>query len=213
MLIKLIQGTLVTTAIVILPALGSPAILKTPHLWILIGTGVAASFFQPKYNPFKCAPDSKDRGTAAQIIWSIYITQLFMLIEAIYFRYPESVSRDFITAFGLALIVVGLAIRTWGVMQLGSFFTWYIASQKNQKVIRTGPYRFIRHPGYSGAFLTYTGTTLFLHTWVAFILTAVALSFAFYRRVHLEEMELRQSLGSDYVEYCRSVRRFIPWIL
>ncbi len=212
MIKKLIQGIIVSSIIVIVPTIGNLEILNAPHLWILILIGILASLFQPQYNPFKHAPEEIDKGTANQIIWTIYITQLFMLIEAIYFRYPECISWNTFTIIGLIMMVFGLILRSWAVFTLGKFFTWHIAVQDGQSVVRTGPYKLIRHPGYSGAFLTYVGTSLFLGAWIAFALSFIFLLFAFTRRVHFEEKELKKELGVSYENYCKEVKRFIPWI-
>jgi len=192
--------------------IGNNAMLSAPHLWILIAIGVLASLFQPQYNPFKRSPTAEDKGTANQIIWSIYFSQLSVLIEAAYFRYPASVSWSTLTTFALIQMVSGLAIRTWAVFTLGRYFTWHISTQEKQTIIKTGPYAFVRHPGYFGAFLTYTGTALFLKAWFSFILSFAILLFAFLRRIYHEEKELKLNLGNQYDSYCNSVKRFIPGI-
>jgi protein-S-isoprenylcysteine O-methyltransferase len=212
MLRKFIQGLLVSLLIVLVPMIGNPAMLSAPHLWILVAIGVAASLFQPRYNPFKGSPNSKDKGTASQIIWSIYLTQLFVLIEAAYFRYPESIHWSTTTTFALIMMLSGLAIRTWAVFTLGRFFTWHISTRDDQTIIKTGPYAFVRHPGYFGAFLTYSGTALFLNAWVAFPFSLIVLLFAFLRRINHEENELKIYFGREYDAYCDSVKRFIPCI-
>jgi protein-S-isoprenylcysteine O-methyltransferase len=186
--------------------------LTAPHPWILIVIGILASLFQPAYNPFRRSPNREDRGTANQIIWSIYLTQLSALTEGTYFRYPESVHWSTITTFALILMVSGLAIRTWAVFTLGSFFTWHISVRSDQTIIATGPYAIVRHPGYLGAFLTYASTPLFLKAWFAFPLSLIVLLFAFLRRIRHEERELRANFGSRYEVYCDSVKRFIPGI-
>jgi protein-S-isoprenylcysteine O-methyltransferase len=212
MLKKFIQGLLVSLLVVGVPSIWNPAMLQAPHLWILVLIGVLATLFQPAYNPFNRSPNAEDRGTANQIIWSIYVTQLSVLIEAAYIRYPESISWTALTTLALILMVTGLAIRTWAVLTLGGYFTWHISTRKDQPIIKTGPYAFVRHPGYFGAFLTYASSALFLKAWIAFVLAIVILLFAFLRRIHYEEKELRLNLGSQYVSYCSSVKRFIPGI-
>lgn len=212
MIKKFIQGLIASSLIVMVPVIGNQAILAAPHLWILIVIGILASLFQPDYNPFKRSPNTEDKGTANQIIWSIYFIQLSVLIEAAYFRYPESISWSTLTTVALILMVSGLAIRTWAVFTLGRYFTWHISTQKNQTIIKTGPYAFVRHPGYFGAFLTYASTALFLKAWFAFILALIVLMVAFLRRIHHEEKELRLNLGSQYDSYCNRVKRFIPGI-
>lgn len=212
MIKKTIQGLIASLLIVIVPVIGNNAMLYAPHIWILVIIGILASLFQPDYNPFKRSPNTEDRGTANQIIWSIYFTQLSVLIEATYFRYPESISWSTLTTFALVLMVTGLAIRTWAVFTLGRYFTWHISTQENQTIINTGPYAFVRHPGYFGAFLTYASTALFLKAWVSFVLSLIILLFAFLRRIHHEEKELKLNLGSQYDSYCNNVKRFIPGI-
>ena len=186
--------------------------LAAPQVWLLFVIGVLASLFQPRYNPLGRAPDAKDRGTANQIVWSVYFTQAAVLVEAAYFRYPASAQWDWITTAALALMAAGLWIRTWGVMTLGKYFTWHITVEKQQTVIRTGPYRFVRHPGYLGAFLTYASTAAFFHAWTALVPSMIILLIAFLRRMHYEEKEMRATLGEEYASYSRCVCRFIPWV-
>jgi protein-S-isoprenylcysteine O-methyltransferase len=209
---KLVQGFTASAFVTILPVAGNPSMLAAPQVWWLFTVGVLATFFQPRYNPFGRPPDAKDRGTAKQIVWSVYITQAAVLVEAAYFRYPASVKWDWITTSALVLILSGLWIRTWGVMTLGKYFTWHITAEKRQTVVRNGPYRFVRHPGYLGAFLTYSSTAAFFHAWTALIPSAGILLFAFLRRIHYEEKEMLSVLGDNYGSYCQSVRRFIPGI-
>lgn len=212
MIKKFIQGLVASSLIVCVPVIGNTAMLRSPQLWIMVLIGVLASLFQPDYNPFRRSPNTEDKGTANQIIWSIYFTQLSVLVEAAYFRYPESVSWTTLTTFALLLMVSGLAIRTWAVFTLGRYFTWHITTQEDQAVIKNGPYAFVRHPGYFGAFLTYAGTGIFLTAWFSFSLSLIILSFAFLRRIHHEEKILKLNLGVQYDSYCANVKRYIPGI-
>jgi protein-S-isoprenylcysteine O-methyltransferase Ste14 len=212
MIKKFTQGLIASLLIVCAPVIWNTAMFRAPHLWIMVLIGVLASLFQPGYNPFKHSPNTKDKGTANQIIWSIYFTQLFALIEAAYLRYPESISWSSLTTVALILMVAGLAIRTWAVFTLGKYFTWHITTQESQTIIKTGPYALVRHPGYFGAFLTYASTALFLKAWFSFIPSIIILLFAFLRRIHHEEKELSLNLGSQYDSYRKSVKRLIPGI-
>jgi protein-S-isoprenylcysteine O-methyltransferase len=212
MIKKFIQGLIASLLVVCVPVMWNTAMLQAPQLWILVLIGVLASLFQPEYNPFKRSPNTEDKGTANQIIWSVYLTQLSILIEAAYFRYPESIAWSTRTTFALILMVSGLAIRTWAVFTLGKYFTWHISTQEDQTIIKTGPYAFVRHPGYFGAFLTYASTALFLKAWFSFVLSLFILLFAFLRRIHYEEKKLKLELGNQYDSYCKSVKRLIPGI-
>lgn len=212
MLRKLLVGIVVSLGIFILPALGNVDALRHPHLWVLFFVGVAAQLFQPNYKPVDTSAPSHDRGTATQIVWSVYLTQLAGMIEGIYFRYPDSFRWDAISAFALLMIILGFGLRTWSVRELGRFFTWHITVQPDQKVVKTGPYSFVRHPGYSGALFMYVFTLIFIHSWFSAVLAPVVLLAAFLRRIHYEENWLRRHLGNDYAAYSTQVKAIIPFV-
>ena len=212
MLKRLLLGSIVSCLVVILPVVGNIDILRAPHMWILIVLGVLASILQPSYNPFTITAKPKDKGTGAQIIWSVYLTQLVAILEATYLRYPASVQWNHITTVALIVAICGLALRTWAVLLLGPLFTMHIDIQQDHKVVTTGPYRIVRHPSYLGAFIMYVATIVFLQAWFSAIAACAILPPAFFRRMHYEEELLATELGQDYKDYARNVRKFIPWL-
>ncbi|PIR73612.1 MAG: hypothetical protein COU40_01795 [Candidatus Moranbacteria bacterium CG10_big_fil_rev_8_21_14_0_10_35_21] len=209
---KILLGIIVVATVVILPIVGNLQMLDTPQLWIMAIIGIVASFFQPSYNPFKKSVDKEDRGTALQIIWSIYITQIITIAEATYLRFPESMHWDYITTIALVVMLVGLILRSWAVTTLGGQFTWHIDRKTSKNLIKTGPFRFLRHPGYAGALLTYTFSALFLHAWFSVAINFIVLIIAFTRRIYFEEAVLMDIFGIKYSEYCKKVRKMIPLI-
>ena len=132
------------------------------------------------------------------------------MIEAVYFRYPESFRWDLITTAALVLMAIGLGLRVWAVVTLGRYFTWFITVYDDHKVIRTGPFRFIRHPAYCGALLLFVGTLIFLDAWVGAGLSLVFQLFAYVRRIRYEEALMIERLGERYVTYTREVRALVP---
>lgn len=210
MIRKIVKGIAASLAIVILPVLGNAGMYYTPQIWILVAIGLIGSIFQPDYNLIKDKSNSKDSGTEAQIIWSVYISQLFAVLEAGYLRFPDSVKWDMITTVSLIIMISGLMLRTWSIYTLGNYFTMHLAIQEDHKIISKGPYRYLRHPSYVGAFLTYLGTTVFLHSWFSMIIAAVILSMAWLRRMHYEEKLLIEKFGDEYISYCRTAKKAIP---
>ncbi len=114
------------------------------------------------------------------------------------------------TTLALALMLTGLGLRVWAVRTLGRYFTWFITVYDDHRVIRTGPFRFIRHPAYCGALLLFVGTLLFLHAWIGAALSLVFQLFAYVRRIRYEEAEMIERLGEEYVTYTREVRALVP---
>lgn len=212
MIYRLIHGLVISLAIVAPAAIIQPGILSYPHTWILLCTGILASVFQPSYKAFEKSRTNEDRGTAVQIVWSIYVTQLAALIEAGYFRYPASFRFDFISIVALNFMLIGLGLRTWAVYVLGKFFTWNIEVKNDQKVVEVGPYRLIRHPSYAGAFLTYVSSAVFLHAWISAVISVVVLMAAFLRRIRHEEALLKKNLPS-YESYCTRTKALVPFFI
>lgn len=212
MLKKLAQGIIISLFAVILPVLGNSAILRAGHLWIIFILALLASVFQPGYNPFTITMKPRDRWTGAQIIWSVYLTQLAAILEATYLRYPSSVQWDVVAAVGLVAAVLGLAFRTWSVLTLGNLFTMHLDIQEDHSIVQKGPYRLVRHPSYLGAFVMYMSTVVFLHAWFSLIAAVLVLPAAFIRRIHYEEELLKGEFGDEYELYSRQVKRIIPWI-
>ena len=210
MLRKMLVGAAVSLTITVLLALGNARALLAPQLWVLLAVGILANVFQPTYNPFDKSGTAQDRGTALQILWSVYLTQVVTVVEAIYFRYPDSFRWDLATTIGLICMIAGLVLRTWAVFVLGRYFTWHISVQRGQRVIRNGPYRFVRHPSYTGAFLTYVFSPVFLHAWYSTCVAPVVLALAFSRRIRHEESVLKANLGREYEVYCQEVGVLVP---
>ncbi|MBV8518381.1 MAG: isoprenylcysteine carboxylmethyltransferase family protein [Acidobacteria bacterium] len=210
MIRKLLTALLASCAIYGLPALAHPDIFRTPQFWILIAFAVGISAFQPAYKPVDASAPKHDRGTAAQIVWSVYLTQLIGILEAVFVRYPDSFRWDAVTTAALVLMAAGLALRVWAVLTLGRFFTWFITVYEDHQVIRTGPFRFIRHPSYGGALLLFVGTLLFIHAWVGAALSLAFQLFAYVRRIRYEEAMMIERLGKPYVVYTREVRALVP---
>ena len=207
---EIIKGIVVSSTIAVLPVLGNLEMFYSPQIWILFAIGVLASVLQPDYKLVPDKSNTKDKSTEIQIIWSVYITQLLAVLEAAYLRFPESIRWDIYTTVSLGIMILGLVLRTWAIYTLGEYFTMHLAIQQGHKIIRHGPYKYFRHPSYVGAFLTYFGTSVFLHTWFSLIAAAIILPIAWLRRIHYEEELLTEKFGDEYKSYCQSVKRAIP---
>jgi len=210
MIILLMRRFIAASAISILPVLGNIGIFSFPQIWIVFILTFTAFILQPNFKVVVDKNNRWDNGTEIQIIWSVCATQLCAVCEAAYLNFPDSVRWNMATTAALIAIVAGLSLRTWAVYTLGSFFTMHLSIQNNHKVICTGPYKFLRHPSYAGAFFIYLGFPLFLHAWIALAAAAVLLPLAWIRRIHYEEKMLHQTLGEEYSTYCKSVKRAIP---
>jgi protein-S-isoprenylcysteine O-methyltransferase Ste14 len=117
---------------------------------------------------------------------------------------------DLAVVTGLILIVACVAIRAWSIITLGRFFQYSIRIQSGHTVVTTGPYRFVRHPSYTGLSLGVAGYALACGD-VWSLLAAAALAGAGLTvRIRVEERQLRESLGADYATFAAHHKRLIP---
>jgi len=113
---------------------------------------------------------------------------------------------------GFILIAVGYALAVWALVE-NRFFSSVvrIQTERGHVVCDSGPYRFIRHPGYAGNILPLPGIVLALSSVWTLIPAAVALIIAVVRTI-LEDRTLLEELPG-YQDYAQRVRyRLIPGI-
>jgi protein-S-isoprenylcysteine O-methyltransferase Ste14 len=113
---------------------------------------------------------------------------------------------------GVIVMWLGLAIRVWAIAALGRAFRTTVEVDPGQAVVSTGPYRWVRHPSYSGLLLIVIGCGLAAGNWLALTVCAVLPLPALLWRIHVEEAELTRVLGDRYRAYCAQTKRLIPGI-
>jgi protein-S-isoprenylcysteine O-methyltransferase Ste14 len=126
---------------------------------------------------------------------------------------------DWSPAFGLpvklvslTVILAGYVLASWALIE-NRYFSGVVRIQtdRGHRVVSSGPYRYIRHPGYAGALLTYLVTPLFLDALTAFAPAAV-LAVLLVVRTYLEDRTLQERLDG-YREYAKRVpHRLLPRI-
>jgi len=113
---------------------------------------------------------------------------------------------------GLVLFTAGLGLRWYSVAYLGRLFTYDVAIAADHRVVDSGPYRYIRHPAYSGSLLTFVGLGLCGGNAVSLLVLVTPIALAFLRRMAIEEAALESALGGRYRDYVARTRRLIPLI-
>jgi protein-S-isoprenylcysteine O-methyltransferase Ste14 len=127
---------------------------------------------------------------------------------------PAAAIRPGAAAFGvgLAVMVAGLVLRGWSIKTLGDYFTFTVMVSSDQPVIKAGPYRTLRHPGYTGILLACAGIGLASANWVGLagaVLVPLALLMI---RIRIEEHALLATLGDRYRCYAAGHKRLVPLV-
>ncbi len=117
-----------------------------------------------------------------------------------------------IVALGLGLTALGVAFAIWARLTLGSNWSGTVTVKENHELVLRGPYRFVRHPIYSGFLLGLLGTALVYGEAGCF--AAVVLAFVgFWLKARMEERFMTNTFGDNYRQYQQSVKQMIPFVL
>jgi protein-S-isoprenylcysteine O-methyltransferase Ste14 len=113
-------------------------------------------------------------------------------------------------ACGLVIMWAGLALRAWAIHHLGGLFRAVVVIQRDHRLVTTGPYRYLRHPSYTGALVAALGFGVALGHWTSMLVLVVGWMAGIAYRIRVEEAALRGAFGRDYDEYSARTRRLIP---
>jgi len=187
-----------------------PAALNLPQLWLVVFVSVLANVFQPSYQPLESSRTPEDMGTGRQILWTVYLTQILAVTELVY-RRRVSLPLNWVTIVTAIIIAFGLILRIWAVVSLGRWFTWNVTVQPGQVLVTDGPYRVIRHPSYTGAWLMFVGSCALLRSYVAALVASISLLLAILRRIRHEE-SLMLATFPEYEAYKETTGSLVPRI-
>lgn len=122
---------------------------------------------------------------------------------------PDS---SFAVGAGLVLQTGSLVLGLWARRVLGLHWSGEITIKVEHELIRSGPYRLVRHPIYTAWLGMFAGTALVsgqMHAALGFATAA----FAYWRKIRMEEANLKTAFGADYDAYRRETWALVPWLL
>jgi protein-S-isoprenylcysteine O-methyltransferase Ste14 len=112
---------------------------------------------------------------------------------------------------GLGVFVAGLALAVWARVYLGRNWGMPMTVRAEPELVTSGPYRFVRHPIYTGLLVGVLGTALATNGF-GLVITAV-LTIYFYSAATVEERNLTKVFPTAYPEYRARTKKLIPFVL
>lgn len=110
---------------------------------------------------------------------------------------------------GLAVQLCSVLLAVWARRHLGRNWSGRVTIKVDHELVRSGPYRFVRHPIYTALLGMYAGTTVVSGEWhalIGFVLAAIA----YWRKLRIEETNLAAAFGADWGDYRRSTWSLAP---
>jgi protein-S-isoprenylcysteine O-methyltransferase Ste14 len=116
-----------------------------------------------------------------------------------------------LAAIGAVLFACGLALAIWARLNLGSNWGMPMTQRAEPDLVTSGPYRFVRHPIYSGLLLALLGTAL-VNSLLGLIVVALLVAYFYYSGT-VEERNLTATFPVAYPEYKSRTKMLIPFLL
>jgi protein-S-isoprenylcysteine O-methyltransferase Ste14 len=113
---------------------------------------------------------------------------------------------------GSILIIIGFVIRLTSILTLKQQFTYTVTKIENHELIEKGLYKSLRHPGYLGQLIIFTGIATTLSNWLSILLMIVPVLLGYIYRIIVEERFMINQLGQKYIDYQKRTKRLIPMI-
>jgi len=208
---RLTASVVTAATIFVVPLLGAPALLLRPEVVL----GIVAAIWIVASQPLPALKEmisrtAADRGSAIAILGSQVAAQVTGVLQFGYVRQALLPREDARLTCGVALVAAGLALRVWSIRTLGRYFTATVGLQQGQTVVTRGPYRFVRHPSYTGALLAVLGVVLALGSPIAIAVVVLLVVPAYLFRIWVEEQALSASLGAEYRAWKVRTPAFLP---
>jgi protein-S-isoprenylcysteine O-methyltransferase Ste14 len=159
-------------------------------------------------------PEQFDRGST-RLIGIAFILAILVLITAPIlnvFQIGRIGKGIAIGWAGIGIMLGGLALRLWANQTLGQFYTSTLRIAERQRIIRLGPYKVLRHPGYGGLLLTWAGAGLATENWLAATIIILVMFISYHYRIISEEAMLLTAFGEQYRAYMARTWKLLPFI-
>jgi len=175
--------------------------------WIAFG---AIFIFRKKWSRDKTR--KSDRASLVGIVvQTLSLFAVWMMSRRHYTILPLGFWFQFLsTILVVAIVIVSLWTMSAAVRVLGKQWSLQARVLENHKLIREGPYRFVRHPIYTGMLGMIIAAGLAWSHWIGFLIALILFTIGTAIRVYSEEKLLREQFGAAFEDYKRSVPAVVP---
>ena len=155
---------------------------------------------------------ARDQGTLWLniVVITAAVTAAGLLTGAVKDAGPWEFGSAGLSAAGLLVMWAGLAVRIWAIVVLGNSFRTTVEVDTGQRVVDSGPYRWVRHPSYTGIVLLMAGLGLVYGNVPALAILLVLPAGVLIHRIFVEEAVLTEVMGRAYADYAARTKRLVP---
>ena len=186
----------------------SPVLVSFVSLASIVSFMVVAQLSRARAIARRGATLARAGGFAQYVAYFVFVPYIVIVARP----GPELDVPEPIRWVGLLLIWPGVALAIWAIVRLGRHYDLEPEVHQDHELIQSGPYRFVRHPIYTGLAIHFGGACLATGNLLLIAGTLLVTYPAFYLRARAEERLLRQQFGAAYDEYARRVGMLVPLV-
>jgi protein-S-isoprenylcysteine O-methyltransferase Ste14 len=117
-----------------------------------------------------------------------------------------------VTIISVIMMIIRLLLKLWASKTLGDYWSPHIEIKENHKLIKDGPYKYIRHPAYLGTIIDIIAVALFLNSYYTLLLILLIRFSMVLIRIKIEEKILTDYFGEEYINYKKTTWALVPKI-
>jgi len=190
---------------------------RLAYALIVLAVGLAVGW-QAIRSPrgIRGGPGREDQRVSRQSVIRVIV---IVLLYAALFSLPFADRRGIGTLaqgpvgrwIGVLLFGLGIGPVFWSGVALGRLYSGDVTLQEDHHLVTDGPYRYVRHPRYTGAILLAFGLALTFRSWIGLVGSTALIGIILFR-IRDEETLMQEAFGQEWEAYCQRTQRLVPFI-
>lgn len=207
--VRRVVAAVVPPLLILAPCLLRPVRLWHPSPWALALAAFVVFVTQPTPSGKELASSADKRSAVAILLGSNLVT-LTPLIEFLVRTELQPPPLSWPALVGIVILFAGVVLRVWAIRTLATAFTAVVQTTADQQLIERGPYRWLRHPSYTGVMVSFLGSALAFWSLAGFV-AAIVVMLPIYRfRIGIEEAALTARFGDAYRAFSKRRWALVP---
>lgn len=157
----------------------------------------------------KVTEKSADRLATLAVMVTAFVLLFYEWPSTGPLRLHFAPAERWIVWFGVAITTLGVVLAIWARRCLGEYWSARVTLKQDHQLIRSGPYRYVRHPIYTGMLLGAVGRAITIGEWRGVLAVALILV-AHSRKALREQRMLAGEFGEEYARYCGETGFLFP---
>ncbi len=162
----------------------------------------------------KNKPVQQRESVSSRLSYTVFVVVGFYLVFSVkalqpWMRLHLFPANRAAEILGVVLTAAGIGFAIWARAYLGGNWSGTVTVKVGHQLVRTGPYRWVRHPIYTGLILALVGTALERRQ-VRGVIAVVLVYAGFKMKSKIEERAMTSTFGAEYADYSRTTGAIVP---